>query len=69
MREQILGDRPQRGTRQILNLDPPDHTRLRRLVQKVFTPRMVEQLAPRVQAMVDDTLDAVVAARADDEWT
>ena len=38
MREQILGDRPQRGTRQILNLDPPDHTRLRRLVQQVFTP-------------------------------
>ena len=41
---------PQRGTRQILNLDPPDHTRLRRLVQKVFTPRTIEQLAPRVQA-------------------
>ena len=61
VREQILGDRPQRGTRQILNLDPPDHTRLRKLVQQVFTPRMVEQLAPRVQAMVDDALDAVVA--------
>ena len=61
LREQILGDRPQRGTHQILNLDPPDHTRLRKLVQKVFTPRMVEQLAPRVQAMVDDALDAVVA--------
>jgi cytochrome P450 len=64
VREQILGDRPQRGTRQILNLDPPDHTRLRKLVQQVFTPRMVEQLAPRVQAMVDDVLDAV-AARGD----
>jgi cytochrome P450 len=61
VRQQILGDRPQRGTRQILNLDPPDHTRLRKLVQQVFTPRMVEQLAPRVQAMVDDALDAVVA--------
>jgi cytochrome P450 len=60
VREQILGDRPQRGTHQILNLDPPDHTRLRRLVQQVFTPRMVEQLTPRVQAMVDDALDAVV---------
>ena len=30
-------------------------------MQQVFTPRMVEQLAPRVQAMVDDALDAVVA--------
>ena len=61
LREQILGERPERGTHQILNLDPPDHTRLRKLVQQVFTPRMVEQLAPRVQAMVDDALDAVVA--------
>jgi cytochrome P450 len=61
MRRQILGDRPQRGTRGILNLDPPDHTRLRRLVQQVFTPRMVDRLAPRVQALVDEMLDAAVA--------
>jgi cytochrome P450 len=61
LRERLLGDRARRGTRQILNLDPPDHTRIRRLVQQVFTPRMVEQLAPRVQAMVDDALDSVVA--------
>jgi cytochrome P450 len=57
IRQQILGDRPQRGTKGILNLDPPDHTRLRRLVQQAFTPRMVERLAPRVQAMVDEMLD------------
>ena len=61
IRQQILGDRPQRGTRGILNLDPPDHTRLRKLVQQVFTPRTVERLAPRVQAMVDEMLDAAVA--------
>ena len=61
LREQILGDRRRQGTRQILNLDPPDHTRLRGLVQKVFTPRVIEQLAPRVQALVDESLDAVVA--------
>ena len=61
LREQILGDRPQRGTRSILNIDPPDHTRIRGIVQKVFTPRAIEQLAPRVQALVDDALDAVVA--------
>ncbi|MFI5372108.1 MAG: cytochrome P450, partial [Candidatus Eisenbacteria bacterium] len=57
LRQQILGTRPERGTHQILNLDPPDHTRLRALVQKVFTPRTVEQLAPRVQVLVDDALD------------
>jgi cytochrome P450 len=61
MREKILGERAQQGTRGILNLDPPDHTRLRRLVQQAFTPRMVERLAPRVQAAVDGMLDAVVA--------
>jgi len=61
LREQILGGRQERGTHQILNLDPPDHTRLRGLVQAVFTPRVVEQLAPRVQTLVDEALDTVVA--------
>src|SRR5438477_5553946 len=32
--------------------DPPDHTRLRALVQKAFTPRMIEQLRPRIAAIV-----------------
>ncbi len=65
LREHILGSRQERGTHQILNLDPPDHTRLRGLVQQVFTPRVVEQLAPRVQTLVDEALDAV-RARGDD---
>ena len=65
LRQQVLGDRQERGTRQMLNRDPPDHTRLRRLVQQAFTPRVVEQLAPKVQAMVDRALDDVVA-RGDD---
>jgi cytochrome P450 len=43
----------------LLYRDPPDHTRLRRLVSKAFTPRMVEQLRPRVQAIADALLDAV----------
>ncbi|MBP3960953.1 cytochrome P450 [Gemmata sp. G18] len=43
----------------MLSRDPPDHTRLRRLVSKAFTPRMVEQLRPRVQAIADALLDAV----------
>ena len=37
--------------------DPPDHTRLRALVQKAFTPRMVEQLRPRILAIVGELLD------------
>ena len=53
--------REQRGNHTMLNLDPPDHHRLRRLVSKVFTPRMIEGLAPRVQQLVDEYLDAVEA--------
>ena len=41
--------------------DPPDHTRLRTLVQKAFTPRIVEQLRPRIHAIVDDLLDHAFA--------
>ena len=53
--------REQRGNHTMLNLDPPDHHRLRRLVSKVFTPRMIEGLRPRVQQLVDEYLDAVEA--------
>jgi cytochrome P450 len=42
----------------MLMRDPPDHTRLRNLVNKAFTPRVVEKLAPRIQAIVDELLDA-----------
>ncbi len=46
--------------------DPPDHTRLRRLVQKAFTPRTVESLRPRVQEIVEALLlDLARAGRAD----
>lgn len=43
-------------TRNMLDLDAPDHTRLRALVQKAFTPRLVEELRPRIQALVDALL-------------
>jgi cytochrome P450 len=49
----------------MLTVDPPDHTRLRRLVSAAFTPRRVEALRPRVQAIVDDLLDAIAAAGPD----
>jgi cytochrome P450 len=42
----------------LLNLDPPDHTRLRRLVAKAFTPRRVAEFAPRIVEIADDLLDA-----------
>ncbi|MHB8681414.1 MAG: cytochrome P450 [Acidimicrobiales bacterium] len=40
--------------------DPPDHTRLRGLVQKAFTPRVVDELRPRVEQICDDLVDAMV---------
>jgi len=44
--------------------DPPDHTRLRALVQKAFTPRMIDQLRPRIIAIVGELLDRI-AQRGD----
>src|SRR5207245_1161220 len=44
--------------RPFLFLDPPDHTRLRGLVSKAFTPKYVENLRPRVEQLVDQLLDA-----------
>ncbi len=46
----------------ILFLDAPEHDRLRGLVSKAFTPRAIEQMAPRIQEIVDDLLDRVAPA-------
>ena len=40
------------GTFSLLFQDPPTHTRLRALVSKAFTPRAIDRLAPRIQAIV-----------------
>jgi cytochrome P450 len=47
--------------RNLLAVDPPDHSRLRRLVAIPFTPKYIEGLRPRVQAIADTLLDAVEA--------
>lgn len=52
--------------RSMLFRDPPDHTRLRNLVNRAFTPRVVENLRPRIQQIVDQLLDRVQGNKAMD---
>jgi len=56
------GDLEELERTSILGIDPPDHTRLRRLVSKAFTPRTIEGLRPRIQELVDQALDRMEAA-------
>jgi cytochrome P450 len=51
--------------RHMLAVDPPDHTRLRRLVASAFSLRRIEALQPHVQQIIDDLLDRVAAAGPD----
>src|SRR5262249_20790714 len=44
----------------MLDMEPPDHTRLRRLVSKAFTPRMVEDLRPRIRALAEGLVRGLV---------
>ncbi|RVU18598.1 cytochrome P450 [Streptomyces antnestii] len=62
----IPGERSANLMTHLLNIDPPDHTRLRRLVSKAFTPRRVAEFAPRVQELADDLIDGFASqGRAD----
>ncbi|MFF3319191.1 cytochrome P450 [Streptomyces sp. NPDC003035] len=54
----IPGERKAELMTHLLNIDPPDHTRLRRLVSKAFTPRRVAEFAPRVQELTDRLIDS-----------
>jgi cytochrome P450 len=50
--------RERERTKSFLSLDPPDHTRLRSLVARAFTPRVVATLAPRISQVTDELLSA-----------
>ncbi|MFC5906180.1 cytochrome P450 family protein [Streptacidiphilus monticola] len=53
----IPGERNAELMTHLLNIDPPDHTRLRRLVSKAFTPRRVAEFEPRVRELTDRLID------------
>ncbi|MEV4614434.1 cytochrome P450 [Kitasatospora sp. NPDC049258] len=57
----IPGERQADLMTHLLNIDPPDHTRLRRLVSKAFTPRRVAEFEPRVQQLTDRLIDDFAA--------
>ncbi|EST32330.1 cytochrome P450 [Streptomycetaceae bacterium MP113-05] len=56
----IPGERSANLMTHLLNIDPPDHTRLRRLVSKAFTPRRVAAFEPRVRELADRLIDAML---------
>jgi cytochrome P450 len=48
----------------MLNMDPPDHSRIRRLVARAFTTAAAERMRPRMQAITDELIDAMLAQGA-----
>ncbi|BCJ57675.1 cytochrome P450 family protein [Micromonospora endophytica] len=56
----IFGPNSAGLNKNMLNADPPEHTRLRRLVSQAFAPRRIEAMQPRVTQIVNDLLDKIV---------
>jgi len=63
LRDEIISelapDFAERERSSILHIDPPDHTRLRKLVSSVFTPKRIAELQPLIERVVNEHLDAV----------
>jgi cytochrome P450 len=57
---QIFGPNSEALNKNMLNADPPEHTRLRRITSQAFAPRRIEALRPRVAQLVDDLLDKII---------
>jgi cytochrome P450 len=56
---EMIPSRQREFMRSMIRVDPPDHTRLRRLVAKAFTARRVAELRPRIQQIADGLLDVI----------
>jgi len=64
IREDVFGDgAPRASALSMLDRDPPDHTRLRKLVSKAFTPRAIQALRPRITELVDGMLATMAEQR------
>lgn len=59
----ILGQETEGAPPSMVTMDPPEHTRLRGLVNKAFTPRRVAQLEDRLRASIDEFIDAFAGKR------
>jgi cytochrome P450 PksS len=59
--QELVAETDEILSRNLLGVDPPDHSRLRRLVAIPFTPRYIESLRPRIEAIAGDLLDAIEA--------
>ena len=58
--DEVYGDREERmHGLSMLDKDPPDHTRLRKLVSRAFTPKTIAALEPEVERLVDEALDRI----------
>ena len=57
--EKLTPFRKHYETQGLIHSDPPDHTRIRRIVLKAFTPPAIEAMRPQIQSIVDDLLDRI----------
>ena len=55
----VFGEKARQINTNMLNSDPPEHSRLRRLVTQAFTPRRIEAMRPRVEEIVEGLLDRI----------